>query len=107
MDGVISERHVADDRVEVIIRERCFLKSLDEYSGIRIELLGDSGGDGIQFDARPVTALHRFRHDTKEVPYAHGRLQYLDALTETHIVQTVPDGLDDLWRRVMRVRRRG
>ena len=107
MDGVIAERHVSDHGVEVIIRERRFLKPLGEYRGIRIELLRDPGRDGIQLHAGPVAALHGFRHEAEEMPHAHGRLQYLRALAEAETLQSAPDGLDDLRRREMRVRRRG
>ena len=107
VDGVIAERHVSDDGIEVIIRKRRFLKPLGEYRGIGIELLRDAGGDGIQFHAGPVAALHGLRHQAEEMPHAHGRLQYLRALAQAQTVQAAPDRLDDLRRGEMRVRRRG
>ena len=43
MHSVIAERNVSDDGIEVIIRERRFLKPFGEYRGIGIELLSRSG----------------------------------------------------------------
>ena len=107
VDSVISKRHVADNGVEVIIRERGFLKSLVEYRGIGIELRGDAGRDRIQFHPRAVTPLHGFWHQTEEMAHTHGWLQYLRTTAQPEAVQRVPASLNHQRRRVVRVRCRG
>src|SRR5258708_33657319 len=48
--------------------------------------------------------MHGVRHESEEVPHAHGWLKDLRAFAETYAVQSAPDGLDYLWRREMRIR---
>ena len=57
---ILSERHIADGEVIEIAPVRCF-KASDSDIGVRVQLLGNPAGDGIQLHTIELAALHRFR----------------------------------------------
>ena len=84
MNGVIAERHIADHRIEVVIRQRRILEALGKDGGIRIELARDARGDGVELDAGAVAAGKKFAgHQPQEVAYAHRGLQNLGAFRDS------------------------
>src|SRR5271165_2407660 len=99
MDAVISERHIADYRIEIIIRKPGLLKPLRKYRRIRIELGRNPGCQRIKLDAGLMSALHRLGHESEEVADAHGGLQYLRALPEAKTIKAAPDCLYHCRRR--------
>ena len=78
--GIVSERDVADHRVEEIVRQGRFLEPFREYRRVRIELFCDARRDAVQLDAGPPAAGQKsFRHQAEEMPDAHRGLKDLRA----------------------------
>src|SRR6266566_5340008 len=104
VNGIIAKRHVADNCVKIVIRKLCFFKALTEYRGVGVEFLGYPGGERVKFHTCSVTALQSLRHTSEEMPYAHRRLKYLDAVPYAEFFQSMPDCLNNKRGGKMRVR---
>ena len=61
---------------------------------LRVQLLGDTPGDGVQFHTVEAAALHGLREQSEEIAHAHRRFQDVARL-EAHPLHSVIDGLDD------------
>ena len=61
---------------------------------LRVQLLGDAPGDGVQFHTVEAAALHGLREQSEEIAHAHRRFQDVARL-EAHPLHSVIDGLDD------------
>src|SRR6266568_4603618 len=83
MNRIIAKRHVADNCVKIVVGKLCFFKPLAEYRGVGVEFLCNPCGERVKFHTCSVTALQSLRHTAEEMPYAHRRLKYLDAVPYT------------------------
>jgi len=104
--SVISKRNIADSGVKIIVGECSFLIPL--YLNIRrlIELLCDTSGYAVQFNAVQTAFLtHFFGHNAEKVAYAHSRLQNVTS-TETESRQSFINAVYDGGRGVVRVQHR-
>jgi hypothetical protein len=101
----VSEWDVPDCRIEKVLGKGRVLEPLGMNVGVRIELGGDAGGDGIKLDARAARAwTQAFGHHAKEMADAHRRFENTSAGLQSETFHRLPDRLDDFRRRVMGVR---
>jgi len=108
VDGIIAERNVTDDGVEEVIRNLGVLEAFGQNGRIRIEALRNSGGDGIEFDARPSGAREKFLgHQAEEMSHSHRGLKNLRASPQAEALHDLPDGSDDDGRGVVCIGGRG
>src|SRR6266699_3253865 len=103
VNGIIAKRHVADNCVKIVVRKLCFFKTLAEYRGVGVELLGDPGGERVKFHTCPMAALQSLRHTAEEMPDPHRRLKHLDAVPYAEFFQSMPDCLNNKRGGKMRV----
>ena len=104
--SVISERNVADSGVKIIVGECSFL--IPPYLNIRrlIELLCDTSGYAVQFNAvQTAFFTYFFGHNAEKVTYAHSRLQNVTS-TETESRQSLINAVYDGRRGVVCVQHR-
>ena len=67
---ILSERHVADGKIIEISPVRRFKSSNGDIC-LRIELLGNSAGNAVQFHAVELAVLHLLRQAAEEVADTH------------------------------------
>ena len=104
--SVISERNIADSGVKIIVGECSFLIPLYLNICHLIELLCDTSGYAVQFNAVQTAFLtHFFGHNAEKVAYAHSRLQNVTS-TETESRQSLINAVYDGGRGVVRVQHR-
>ena len=59
----ISERHIADDRVEAAFGQACVAKVLDADVLLRVKCFGNAPGDQVQLDADEAHPVPRHAHE--------------------------------------------
>ena len=80
---VLSERHVADSKVEEIVWIVCFFVSADLNLRLWIQQSCNAATDTVQLYTIQLRVFHVFRKQAEEVANAAGRLQNVAAL-EAH-----------------------
>ena len=100
--AIITERDVADGKVESVVRKCGIFKT--GYSDIRtgIELLGNAARDAVQLHAVQTAVSHSLRQHTEEVTSTAGRLQNAFRC-KPHVLYGVIDSTDHRGAGVMRV----
>ena len=73
-NAVVAKGHIADDKVEKIVRVVRVLEAFDLDIRILIELPGDAAGDGVKLHAVTLAVRHIVRQQAEEVPNAAGWL---------------------------------
>ena len=74
--AVAAERYVAHHHIEIVVRIACFLKPLDLYVCLRIQLRGYPARNGIQLHTVQLTAIRNsLRHVSEKITRAQRRLQ--------------------------------
>ena len=84
VDLVLTERHIAHRQI-VEITAVGGLKTGYGNVCLRVQLLGDAPGDGIQFYAVQAAVCHAGGQHSKEIAHAHGRFQNVARL-EAHFL---------------------
>lgn len=108
VDGIVAERDVADDGVEIPVRKRRFLKAFGEYPRIRVELPCDPGGDEVKLNPGAAAARKQVPgHQAEKMPETHRRLKDLRPAFQPKPRERLPHRPYDHGRGEMRVRRRG
>ena len=87
MDGIIPERHVGNRHVVEPIGEFGILEWLGANVGVRVERLGDAGGERVNLDAGDGRMpVHRLRHQPDEMTDTARRFQNSSVL-ESELLQ--------------------
>ena len=72
VDVIISERHIADCKVEGVVQVPRILETLNIYLGVRINRLCNATGQRIKLDAVKMTAIFHFvGHIPEKTAHAH------------------------------------
>lgn len=75
VNGVRAERHVADDYIEMVIRERSLLEAFNLYVRFRVQLRSYFARDIVKLNAvQPRVLADLFRHIPEKVSRSHCRL---------------------------------
>src|SRR6266496_3933452 len=94
MDRIITERNVPNNYVKIIVREGYFFKALFKYRCVGVQFFCNPGGDGVKFNACPMSALQSIRHKSEKMPYAHSRLKRFTVFPYAKLFQSIPDCLN-------------
>ena len=86
---IVAKRHIAHRQVEEVTAI-CGFKTSHRNISFGIELLGNASGDGIQLHTVQLTVPHFRGQHTKEVTYAHGRLQDISGF-KSHTTNGIVD----------------
>ena len=105
-DLVLAEGDIADDTIKKAVRELCCFKALNSDLILLIQLFCDPARDRIQLHAVHSQAAHALRDKSHEVADSATRLQHI-AGGQAHVPKCLIHGLDDRWRSVKGVQRRG
>ena len=92
VDLVVAEGNIAHRQI-VEITSVGGLKACHGNVCLRVQLLGNAPGDGIQLYAVQTAVLHGVRQHTEEVAHAHTRFQNVTA-AETHALHRIVDTTD-------------
>ncbi len=104
VDRIVAKRDVAHRRVKVILGERRVLECFLMNGRFRVKAGGNARGDRVQFDARaPRAGIQPFGHQAEEMPDAHRGFENVRARLQSEPLYRLPDGPNDLGRRVVRV----
>ena len=92
VDPVLTKRHVANSEVIKITAVGGFKTGYGNVS-LRVQFFRNAPGDAVQFYAVQPTVCHTGGQHSKEVAYAHGRLQDVARL-EAHALHGIVDATD-------------
>src|SRR5438270_5387352 len=75
---VVAKGHVAHHEVKKVIREVRGFKALGEDRGVRVECPGNPGGEPVQFNACPVSAVQCVWHEAEKMPDTQSRFKHVE-----------------------------
>ena len=90
---VVTEGYIAHRQVKEVTAIRGF-KASHGNVGFRVQLLGDTTRDAVQFHTVQAAVTHRIRHHAEEIANAHGRFQHISA-GKAHALHSIVDSADD------------
>ena len=103
-DTVVAKRHIADSQIIEVAPVGGFKACHLDFC-LRIQLLRNAPGDGIQFHTIQSASQHGIRQHTEEVADTHRRFQNI-AFLKSHTVQCFIDCTDHGRAGVMRIQSR-
>ena len=86
----VPKRHVTHNCVKEAVRDVCLFERLRSDRGALIKLLGDTGGNRVDFDSVHTAAPHSFGKHTDKMTDPAGRLQDV-SFTEAHLLHSLVD----------------
>ena len=89
---VVAEGYIPDTEVEEVPPVGSLETSHLDVC-LRVQLLGDAPGDGVQLHTVEAAALHGLREQSEEIAHAHAGFQDI-ALLESHLLHRVIDRPD-------------
>src|SRR6266849_817080 len=95
VNRIIAKRHIADNRVKIVIGKLRIFKAFFKYCGVGVEFPGNPGGDGVKFNPCPMSPLHSLRHKPEKMPYPHSRFKHFNVFPQAKLLKSSPYRVDD------------
>ena len=102
---IIAKRNITDNHIKEVIGICGFLKTVNGYGSIGIELLCNSSRDTVKLHAVETAFPHFLRQKSEEVTDTHRRFQDIAAL-KSHIGKSFVHRIDDYGRGIVCVKGR-
>ena len=100
----LTERYIADRRIEEAIGKIGFLKALHGNTGVLIELSRDPAGNTVELNSVKLCGTHAVGDKSHEIANTAGGFQYVAGF-EVHVFKCLINGFDNDRRRIERCQR--